>query len=85
MHVTGAASNDLDAVAGQEVHSPAAHIPGQHHGYSHTGQLGDDAGLATTAGWGSQCLFRYDLVPVINVKDGETLGMPKVLIDFRAV
>ena len=85
MHVTGAAPNDLDPVACQDVHGPAAHIPGQHHGYSHASQLGDDARLASAAGRGSQCLLRYDLVPVIYLKDGETLAMAEVLIDFRAV
>jgi hypothetical protein len=85
MHVTGAASNDLDSVARQDVHGPAAHIPGQHHRYSHPGQLWDDARLASTAGRGSQGLFRNNLVLVIHVKDGETLAMAEVLIDLRAV
>ena len=85
MDVTGATSNDLDSVACQDVHSPSAHIPSQHHGYTHAGQLRDNARLASTAGWGRQHLFRYDLVLVINAKDGETLAMAEVLIDLRAV
>src|SRR5665647_2777713 len=75
-HVTGAAPNDLDSVARQNVHGPAAHIPGQHYRHSHAGQLGNDVRLTSTAGWWSQCFFRYDLVLVINLKDGETLAMP---------
>ena len=85
MHVAGAASNSRDSVAGQDVHRPAAHIPRQHHGYTHAGQLRDDVRLASAAGRGSQHLFRYDLVLVINTKDGETLAVAEVLIDLRAV
>ena len=85
MHVAGAASNSRDAIAGQDVHCPAAHVPCQHHGYTHAGQLRDDVRLASAAGRGSQHLFRYDLVLVINTEDGETLAVAEVLIDLRAV
>ena len=85
LHVTGAAANDLDPVACQKAYGPTAHVPGQHHGHPHAGQLWDDARLAAAAGRGGQGLFRYDLVLVINIKDGETLAMAKVLIDFDAI
>jgi len=85
LHVTGAASNDLDSVACQEAHRPSAHISGQHHRYSHAGKLWDDVRLTSTTGRGSQSFLRYDLVLVIDIKDREALAMSKVLIDLCTV
>jgi len=83
-HVAGAASNDLDSVARQDVDGPAAHVPGQHHGDAHAGQLWDDVRLASTARWGRQHLLRYDLL-VVNLQNGETLAVAEMLIDLVAI
>ena len=84
MHVAGAASNDLDSVACQDVHGSAAHVSGQHHRDSHAGQLWYDARLAPAAGRGRHRLFRHDdIVVLVNGKNCEALAVAKVLIDFR--
>lgn len=85
MHVAGAAAHDLDSVAGQDVDGPATHVAGQHHGDAHAGQLRNDIRFASAAGRRRQCLFRYDLVLVIHVENGEALAMPEMLVNPGAI
>jgi len=84
-HVAGAAANDRDPVACQEIHGSAPHIPRQHHRNTPLSQFGDDARLASAAGRRSQCLFRDDLVLGIHFKNREALAVAKMSIDLPAI
>jgi len=84
-HVTGAAAQDIDAMAVQHVYGTLSHVSGQHQSDAFFGKGLGNIGFAAATGRRGDLFFQNDFLSIINCKNREILTVSEVFVNLVVV